>query len=88
MVHYSQVHIGDAAVGVSPATMARLHAKAAQQKQGYFSSQDVAVWLGGTERHARRILHALEEGKVIEQAGEEQGSRRGRPRKVFRFLNG
>ncbi len=88
--HYSQVHLGDAAarVGINPATIARIYAKGAQQKQSYFSSQDVAVWLGGTERNARRILIALEQGKVIEQAGEEQLSRRGRPRKVYRFRSG
>ncbi|UTR08148.1 hypothetical protein MM326_09080 [Alkalihalobacillus sp. LMS6] len=83
--HYRQVFLGDksARVAVGPGTIARIYAKVAQQKQAHFSAQDVAIWLEGTERHARRILFELEKGNVIQQVGEEQSGRRGRPRKVY-----
>ncbi|AIC94299.1 hypothetical protein [Shouchella lehensis] len=86
-LHYQQVQLGQdvSNIAVSPATISRLYAKVSQQTYTYFSSQDVASWLNSTERNARRILHALEKGDVIEQAGEEQSGRRGRPRRVYQF---
>lgn len=87
-LHYAQMQLSDAATktAISPAAIARIIAKAKQQNREHFSSSELAQWLQSTERNARRILQELERGGVIEQSGEEQSGKRGRPKRVYRFV--
>lgn len=70
---------------VSPGVVSKILAYARYHQQREVTSKDLAGWLASSERNARRILHELEEAGFAEIAGEEQGVRRGRPRKLFRL---
>lgn len=50
-----------------------------------FMVDDIAQWLEGTKRNARRILAELEHANVVEVCGKVQVSARGRPSNVYRF---
>lgn len=52
-----------------------------------FMVDDIAQWLEGTKRNARRILAELEHANVIEVCGKVQVSTRGRPSNVYRFID-
>ncbi|MFC0524314.1 hypothetical protein ACFFGV_12125 [Pontibacillus salicampi] len=70
---------------ISPGVVSKLLSYCKQYGREQFSSQDVARWLKGTERNARRILAEMEKANIIAQCGETQSGERGRPRKVFCF---
>lgn len=52
-----------------------------------FMVDDIAQWLDGTKRNARRILAELEHANVVEVCGKVQASTRGRPSNVYRFVD-
>ncbi|MEI3613185.1 hypothetical protein [Pseudogracilibacillus sp. SO30301A] len=52
-----------------------------------FMVDDIAQWLEGTKRNARRILAELEHANVVEVCGKVQASTRGRPSNVYRFVD-
>jgi hypothetical protein len=52
-----------------------------------FSSQEIANWLNCSSRNARRILSELERGGLIKQCGEMQSGGRGRPMKLYCFID-
>ncbi|KIO69555.1 MULTISPECIES: hypothetical protein [Bacillaceae] len=52
-----------------------------------FSSLDISRWLKCSNRNARRILLQLERSGVIKQCGEIQTGGRGRPMKLYCFID-
>jgi len=73
--------------GVSVKVVSKLVSLAKHYNRTEFSSQDLSLWLKCSERNARRILLSLEKSKVIHQCGEHQSESRGRPRKLYCFIN-
>ncbi|KHF39158.1 hypothetical protein [Halalkalibacter okhensis] len=72
---------------ISPAVASKIVSMARHYKKEMLTTQDVASWLHGTERNARRILTELEKVGVVQVCGEEQSGGRGRPRKVYELQN-
>jgi hypothetical protein len=73
--------------GISVKVVSKLVSLTKHYNRTEFSSQDLSLWLKCSERNARRILLNLEKSKVIEQCGENQSETRGRPRKLYCFIN-
>lgn len=73
--------------GISVKVVSKLISLAKHYNRTEFSSQDLSLWLKCSERNARRILLSLEKGKIIKQCGENQSESRGRPRKLYCFVN-
>lgn len=71
---------------VSPMTLDRLIAFAAQLGAGAAGNSEIAAWLEVTPRSTRRIMSALREEGLIYLCGEE-ATGRGRPRKTYRFVS-
>lgn len=53
----------------------------------HFTVEDIAGWLHGTKRNARRILSDLEKAGVIEVFDKVKTTSRGRPSNRYRLLN-
>ncbi|QKS70330.1 hypothetical protein FLK61_26605 [Paenalkalicoccus suaedae] len=73
---------------VAPGVVSKILSYARYHQQYEVTSKDLAAWLASSERNARRILHELEEAGYAEAIGEEQGVRRGRPRRLFKLMLG
>jgi hypothetical protein len=71
---------------ISPAVVSKIQSLAHHYKKTRITSQELAVWLKGTERNARRILSEMERLELVKVSGEEQSGHRGRPKKIFEFL--
>jgi hypothetical protein len=71
---------------ISPAVVSKIKSLAHHYKKTQITSQELSVWLKGTERNARRILTEMERLELVKVSGEEQSGHRGRPKKIYEFL--
>ncbi|MUV36704.1 hypothetical protein JNUCC1_00508 [Lentibacillus sp. JNUCC-1] len=69
---------------VSATQAMRVFTLAQHHEKQTFTAQELAGWLQGTERNARRVLQALERAGFVRVVGEESGQR-GRPRRVYQL---
>lgn len=70
--------------GVNVTTFTKVLAIQEKLKQDSISANELAKWLGMTQRNARRILGDLEKNGLAEIVGEESPGTRGRPRRIFK----
>ncbi|MCM3717664.1 hypothetical protein [Fictibacillus phosphorivorans] len=70
---------------ISPAIVSKIQSLSHYYKKTQITSQELAVWLKGTERNARRILSEMERLELVKVSGEEQSGNRGRPKKIYEF---
>jgi hypothetical protein len=88
---YRPVHVGKAWVNklnnVSPTVVAKIEAYTQQYGKHEFSSQDVARWIQSTDRNGRRVVSEMQKAGILEVCGEMQLGSRGRPRKLYRFVD-
>ncbi len=73
--------------GISSSLLSKIISLANHYHRTEFTSQDLARWLKSSDRNARRILLQLERAGLIEQYGEVSSGGRGRPRKIYRFID-
>jgi len=71
--------------GVSAKTFKRIAATIIGKGWDSFTAAQVADELGVTERNIRRIFSSLHEEGILESAGEETTSARGRPSRLYRI---
>jgi hypothetical protein len=71
---------------ISPAVVSKIQSLAHYYKKTQITSQELAGWLKGTERNARRILSEMERLELVKLSGEEQSGNRGRPKKIYELL--
>jgi hypothetical protein len=71
---------------ISPAVVSKIQSLAHYYKKTQITSQELAVWLKGTERNARRILSEMDRLELVKVSGEEQSGNRGRPKKIYKFM--
>lgn len=71
---------------ISVSTVSKIISYTKHYNRIEFSSQDIANWLQCSTRNARRILSELERGGLIKQCGEVQTGGRGRPLKLYCFI--
>jgi len=92
-LQYSMVSLGDEwekelkDIGISISTVTQLISSSNYYHKKEFSSQDLSRWLNCSMRNARRILLQLERGDMIEQCGEIHAGGRGRPLRLYSFVN-
>ncbi|MHB1405311.1 MAG: BRO-N domain-containing protein [Desulfitobacteriaceae bacterium] len=71
--------------GLSPTLLEKSIRSILEMKSEFFTAYDVATVLSTSIRNARRILQHLAAHQVIEVAGKELITTKGKPRNVFRF---
>ncbi|HLR74099.1 MAG TPA: hypothetical protein VK077_02440 [Virgibacillus sp.] len=73
--------------GISVSVLSKIISLTKHYHRAEFSSQDLTRWLKCSDRNARRILLQLERGGLIKQCGELQTGSRGRPMKLYCFID-
>ncbi len=71
--------------GISIKTYNKIEALVQRKGWHDFTSKDLSVHLGMTERNVRRIVADLCQANLLEMIGEEAPPARGRPKKVYRM---
>ncbi|UCZ52737.1 hypothetical protein LGQ02_18430 [Bacillus shivajii] len=71
---------------ISPSVVSKLQSFSFHYKTNAVTVKEVASWLKGTERNARRILSEMERLGLAKVRGMEQPGNAGRPRKVYELL--
>ncbi len=71
---------------ISPTALAKIESLANFYKKEEVNAQEVASWLGSSERNARRILAELENLKLATSKSIQLNGSKGRPRKVYRLI--
>ncbi|MCF6411637.1 hypothetical protein [Pseudalkalibacillus salsuginis] len=71
---------------ISPTALAKIESLAKFYKKEEVNSQEVARWLGSSERNARRILSELESLNLATSKSVQLSGSKGRPRKVYRLI--
>ncbi|RDU38179.1 hypothetical protein DRW41_01005 [Neobacillus piezotolerans] len=71
---------------ISPSSLSKIQALSNFYKKMEVNSHDVAVWLGSSERNARRILLEMETLGLAKSKTVRLDDSKGRPRKVYRLL--